>query len=139
MSRLRTYAPMKRTAKPWPTAAPQITRQTPTSFTAVFSGPAPGVDPVYAAVDARSEGRCEVDLGARCPKPAQDHHHTRKPRRRFHDPDHVIAICRTHHDRCDFPYARGRLVIRGLGAGVFECAIVTAPDKFTYRHQEGTQ
>lgn len=98
--------------------------------------PTLGTDPVYVMVDARSDGRCEVNLGARCPKAAQDHHHTVKPRRSHHTPDLVIAICRGHHERCDWPYKRGRLVIRGLGGGVFECAILTASDKFDLRRSE---
>ena len=129
MSRLRTYAPMQRAPKP---KVPGLVIPGFKEALDALLGPE---DPVYAAVDQRSEGRCEVDLGARCQKPMQDHHHTRKPRRQHHTVDEVIAICRTHHNRVDWPYARGRLVIHGLGGGVFEYAIVTAPDKFTYRRR----
>lgn len=111
MSRLRTYAGMK--------LRPVLT---------------PLVLAVYAVVDARADGRCEITLdGERCRKAGVDHHHTVKPRRSHHTADEVIRICRGHHDKCEYPYARGRLVVRPLGDGRFECAVVSSADKFTYR------
>jgi hypothetical protein len=96
----------------------------------------PAMLAVYALVDARADGRCEVVLnGQRCRKAAVDRHHTVKPRRSHTTSDEVMAVCRTHHERCDYPFARGRLQTTPLGDGRFACAIVTAPDKFTYRQQ----
>lgn len=90
---------------------------------------------VYVLVDQRSEGRCEAfgydyDMAAgvvvaRCPKRATDHHHCVKPRRSHHDPDQIVHLCRAHHDRCDWPYQRGRLVVTPLGGGRFTFAILT--------------
>mgnify|MGYP001597194684 FL=1 len=115
MGRLRTYAPMRR-------SRPALTRE------------------VASEVSWRSGGHCEVVLQdvagvvARCRKWAQDYHHVQKRSQRGQDdPDNVLAICRDHHDRTDWPYPRGRLVIRVLGQGRFESAIVTAPDKFAVR------
>ena len=48
----------------------------------------------------------------RCPKRARDHHHLVKPRASNHVPWLVVAMCRDHHDRCDWPYQRGRLCFR---------------------------
>lgn len=115
MTRLRSYAPI---AKP--------------------SRPDAAFQKVYAQVDQRSEGRCEVVLdGEQCKKAAVEHHHTIKPRASHHAPELVIHICRGHHDRCEWPYKRGRLVIVAHG-GAFFCGIVTAPDKFTYRQTAPT-
>jgi hypothetical protein len=139
MSRLRTYAAMKRSRAPrvkrsksdplrgvWTSGLRVAQRMLIEAWTAS--------DPVYVVVDARAKGYCEVILdGARCRKRAVDHHHVSKPRRSFHDPDHVMAICRSHHDRVDFPYQRGRLLTLPLGDGKFQCRIAYAADKFTYR------
>jgi hypothetical protein len=93
-------------------------------------------DPVYDAVDARAGRLCEVVLdGGRCPRLWQEHHHTVKPRASHHTPRYVMAICRWHHDAVDRPFKRGRLLTVPNGDGSFRCAIVTAPDKFTYRHR----
>jgi len=83
----------------------------------------------------RSEGNCEVVLeGVRCRRVPQDHHHVQKRSQGGSETaDNVLAICRDHHDRTDWPFKRGRLVIRPLGRGRFECAIVTAPDKFALK------
>lgn len=99
----------------------------------------PSMLDVYALVDARADGRCEVVLdGERCRKAGVDHHHTVKPRRAHTTPDEVIRICRAHHDKCEYPYARGRLQILPMVDGQFECRVITAPDKFTYRQQGET-
>jgi len=97
---------------------------------------------VYDAVDARSGKRCEVVLRVGeytwlpCWKPAPDRHHTKKPRRSFHDPRWIVALCRRHHEMCDAPYAKGRLLIHPNGDGTFRCDIVTAPSKFAYREAQ---
>jgi hypothetical protein len=84
-------------------------------------------------VNQRSEGRCEfripceglvaVDNMPRCPKRATDHHHLLKPRRSHHTPDQIVHLCRDHHDRCEWPFKRGRLVITQRGGGRFAFAI----------------
>lgn len=112
MSRLRTYTPLRAKARPG------LSRE------------------VQSELFWRSDGRCEVVLvGLRCIRRAQDPHHVQKRSQGGSDTaDNLIAMCRDHHDRTDFPYPRGRLVIRPLGQGRFECAIVTAPDKFAVRN-----
>lgn len=95
-------------------------------------------------VFARAGGRCEVEFtvlsesfSIRCNRSAVDHHHVQKRSQGGDDTlDNVIALCREHHDRTDWPYKRGRLVIRSLGQGRFECAIVTATGKFALRTLE---
>ncbi len=94
---------------------------------------------VYQLVDARSAGRCEftaeswVPAPVRCPRPARQHHHVMKPRRAHHDPDHVVHLCLPHHERCEWPYQRGRLVVDPEGAGAFRFRVLYAPDKFSLR------
>jgi len=92
---------------------------------------------LQSALFWRSDGRCEVVLvGLRCIRRAADPHHVQKRSQGGAGSfDNTIAICREHHDRTDWPYQRGRLVIRPLGEGRFECAIVTAPDKFAVRDE----
>lgn len=111
MSRLRTYAPLRAKSRP------PISRE------------------LQSALSWRSDGRCEVVLvGLRCIRRMQDYHHVQKRSQGGADtPDNILAICRMCHDRTDWPYHRGRLVIRPLGQGRFECAIVTAADKFQAR------
>lgn len=92
---------------------------------------------ISGPVDARSGDRCEVVIdGSRCRARVWDFHHTVKPRESNNTPEKVIAICRNHHDRVDWPYKRGRLQILPVGDGTFSCAIVTSPDKFTYRQAQ---
>lgn len=83
---------------------------------------------IYAEVDRRSGGRCEI-----CDRKATDHHHCLKPRKTYHTASLVIHLCRPHHERVEAPYWTGRLVIAPLGAGRFRYEIVTAPDKFAVR------
>lgn len=89
---------------------------------------------VYRLVDERSGGRCEVNLTPdprlRCTKLGTDHHHLLKPRRSNHDPDKIVHLCHHHHDRCEWPYKRGRLVI---GWPTFTFHIRYAADKFDAR------
>ena len=134
MSRLRTYAPMKRISNK--KRATRQYRAATAGVDVLVGAQVIGNDPVYIVVGLRSEGRCEVTIdGARCPKRQQDHHHTVKPRESHHAPEYVMAICRAHHARVDWPYKRGRLLTVPNGDGTFRCAIVTAPDKFTYRRE----
>ncbi len=108
MSRLRSYAPLR------PSIPRVLSRE------------------VQSELAWRSENHCEVILdGVRCPRWAQEPHHVQKRSQGGPDTsDNVIAICRDHHERTNWPYKRGRLVIRPLGQGRFACALVTAPDKF---------
>jgi len=87
---------------------------------------------VYAAVDARAKGRCECGCGRR----GEEHHHTRKPRRSFHTPEYVVLLSKVCHNRCDWPYATGRLVVTPLGAERFDFRIVTAANKFAAREAQ---
>lgn len=129
MGRLRSYARLKRQSD-------KVKRE------------APDFRAVYLDVDRRSEGMCEVwqrrdEDGAliRCTHRAHDHHHLFRPRRSFHDAQHVLAICRADHDRTEWPYARGRLVYIGSWPGkpyegverIFLFQIMTAKDKFAVR------
>ena len=131
MSRLRTYAPLSRRSQK------------------VVKGE-PDFRAVYRLVDQRSEGRCEVQIFPdleglcqppglailfRCRRRASDHHHLYKPRRSHHDPALIVHLCRHHHDRCAWPFKRGRLVI-SRQAGTFQFAIRFASEKFTAREEE---
>jgi len=94
---------------------------------------------VYRAVDKRSDGICEFSLlpdygdAIRCKRRATDHHHLYKPRRSHHEKDLVVALCRVHHERCEYPYKRGRLVIL-LVNGRHHFALRFASDKFAARN-----
>ena len=100
---------------------------------------------VYAEVDRRSEGRCEWEdhehpslspgpaFAVRCGWRATDHHHTQKPRRSRHTAALIIHLCRHHHARCDWPYARGRASIVAMMDGRFSCMILTSADKFAWQ------
>ena len=110
----------------------------------------------YAAVKARvwtrAQGRCEVVLeghvptgeeelraGWRCPVPARDPHHV-VPRSAGgrETENNLIAICGWHHGRVAWPYRDGRLVIRPLSQGRFDCRLVFAQDKFEARRLSPT-
>lgn len=114
---------------------------------------APEYRSVYEVVDARSGGRCEVNFtleyilagkaadlvkpGAkgfdlRCRYRAVDHHHLYKPRRSNHEPDLIVHLCRRHHERCEWPYQKGRLCI-SLENGVHRFQIRFAADKWAAR------
>lgn len=97
-------------------------------------------DAVYRQVDSRSDGQCEFQLPyvasglprfLRCRDRAMDHHHCIKPRASHHDANLIVHLCRGHHDRCDWPYLRGRLVVTPLGQGRFDFSI-----RFS-AHQQG--
>ena len=119
MSTLRTYGPIARRS--------EKVKAAETAYQAV-----------YRLVDARSDGRCEFsqipEWGPllRCTRPARDHHHLYKPRRSHHDSALIVHLCRFHHERCEWPYHRGRLVI-SLRAGQFVFAFLFAADKFALR------
>jgi hypothetical protein len=130
MSKLRVYAPMRRTSEKVDKAR--------ADFRAV-----------YAVVDARSDGRCEFvqipEWGPvlRCTHQARDHHHLLRPRRSNHHPNLIVHLCRFHHDRTEWPYKRGRLVVgfKGHGIGVrseFTFAIKFAADKFALSEPKAT-
>ena len=115
VTRLHTYAPMRRMSR---------TRQRQE----------PDFQAVYRLVDQRSEGRCEVELALRCGKRATDHHHLVKPRRSHHQPELIVHMCRAHHERCAWPFKRGRLVwLFPEGGQMREFAIRYASDKFAAR------
>ena len=48
-----------------------------------------------------------------------------------HDLDRLVALCRPCHERTDARYAKGRLVVRPLGAGQFACEIVQRASRWT--------
>jgi len=82
-------------------------------------------DRVKTLIRIRSGGRCEVVVdGHRCVRDAKDGHHVVK---RSQGGDGsvqgVIDVCRPCHDRTDFPYYLGRLVIRALGHQRFACEV----------------
>jgi hypothetical protein len=102
---------------------------------------------VYKAVRIRSGGRCEVNLlptegprenlepmdSFRCKLAAKDRHHVIKPRSSNTTVDSVVDLCRQHHDRCEWPYAKGRLVITPLGNQRFRYTVKYASDKWAMR------
>ena len=73
-----------------------------------------------AEVFARQGGRCLV-----CPRRIAEYHHVRKRAAGGADtPDNVVGLSRDCHRRADWPYAKGRLCIVALGAGVFTSGIL---------------
>lgn len=112
MGRLRTYGYMHQRSKKLRAEEPEF-------------------QAVYAQVDARSEGRCEVVLdGERCKRQATEHHHLMKPRRSNHAPWLIVHLCREHHDRTVWPFKRGRLVIHPVERPGSRYAIRFASDKY---------
>lgn len=81
---------------------------------------------VYAEVDARSGGWCEISI---CTRRAVEHHHCRKPRASYHAAALILHLCREHHRMADAPYAAGRLLARNAATGI-AWAIVRRRDKF---------
>lgn len=125
MSRLRSYARMGKRSQKVTAAEPDFRR-------------------VYAAVDLRSDGRCEVvivptplnwPVDSRCPRRATDHHHLVKPRRQNHAADKIVHVCRGCHDRMDWPYARGRFCFLAAKGGRFIFRVLFASSKFALRGQ----
>ena len=82
---------------------------------------------VYAEVDARSRGLCE--LAAICQRRATEHHHCRKPRASHHASALVLHLCARCHRLADAPYAAGRLITRPAAEGI-AWAIVRRRDKW---------
>ena len=118
---MRTYGPMKRRS--------EKVKDGEAEFQAV-----------YRLVDQRSEGRCEFTQAPewgppdRCLRRATDHHHILKPRRSHHDEALIVHLCRVHHDRCEWPYQRGRLIVTAHPMpGRFLFAIRFASGKFAAR------
>ena len=98
---------------------------------------------VYAMVDARSEGWCEIRephdgmRGWPVRHAAEDHHHLFKPRRSFHQPRNILHICRAAHEEFDKPYALGRRVVTGWDAarGIYRTEVITAVNKWVAREK----
>jgi hypothetical protein len=86
----------------------------------------PDWNAVYAEVDARSDGRCELAI---CSRRASEHHHCRKPRASHHTAALVLHLCRDHHRMAEAPYRAGRLVTRPTALGI-GWAIVRQRDKW---------
>lgn len=125
MSRLRTYHAMKRKSDK------------------TVQGEAQFLE-VYRAIDQRSGGRCEYvpleEPRLRCTYRAADHHHLYKPRASHHREDAIVHLCRHHHERCEWPYKRGRLVVESVGIGPthrFLFTIRYGADKFSVRREDG--
>ena len=118
MSRLRNYAPMKRQSEK---KSAEVARDVT----------------VHRWVRMRSGGSCEVTLNyERCRKLARDQHHVQKASQGgLTTAENLIDICRDHHDRTDWPWNRGRLVIVAHGDETFTSAVRYAPDKFQARGQ----
>ena len=91
---------------------------------------------IYAEVDARSGGWCELGGSSGQPPPwtcmrrATEHHHCRKPRASHHTAALVLHLCREHHRMADAPYRSGRLVTRPTASGI-AWAILRRRDKWS--------
>lgn len=87
---------------------------------------------VYAQVDQRSGGWCELDDHGR--HRAREHHHLRKPRASYHDPRLILHVCRAGHREFDRPYVQGRRVPTVFDPilGRYRTAVVTAADKWAH-------
>lgn len=87
---------------------------------------------VYAEVDARSDGFCEVH--ARRHR-ATEHHHLFKPRQRFHEARFILHVCRAGHREFERPYRAGRRVPTEYDPVLerFRTVLVVAPDKWAAR------
>lgn len=125
---MKRRTPLKRTGR-LPRESARVKREK-----AAFAG-------VYAEVDRRSGGRCEVvvDL-ARCPRAGVEHHHLAKPRRAHHTVGEVLLVCKPCHRQMDAPYEKGRLCYKGsIVVDPWEhfCFVIFyATDKFTARTLE---
>lgn len=63
-----------------------------------------------------------------------DGHETRKPRTRYWlNRNYVVMLCRACHERCEWPYAKGRLMIPGTRDTGWGFYLQFAPDKFAAR------
>ena len=92
-------------------------------------------DKAKRTVLLRAKGWCEA-----CRRRAvlDVHHVTKRSQGGEHDPDqNLIALCRTCHDRTDWAFSAGRLVIEPLGEGKFHCEVVFARDKWEAREARG--
>ena len=100
-----------------------MNRSKPLRRTALSRGKDRGVPPkVRALVRQRSRDMCEVGSSSDAPAAkcteqysswwvdfAKDLHHLVK-RPRLHEPWALVHLCRRHHEMCEGPYAKGRLV-----------------------------
>lgn len=86
----------------------------------------PDWNAVYAEVDARSGGWCELTI---CVRRATEHHHCRKPRSSNNRSTLVLSLCREHHRMAEAPYRSGRLVTRPTATGI-AWAILRRRDKW---------
>lgn len=87
---------------------------------------------VYAQVDARSEGRCEIEGHEHR---ATEHHHLFKPRALFHEARYILHVCSAGHREFEQAFAKGRRVLTAYDPtlGRYWTRLVTAPDKFAAR------
>ena len=87
---------------------------------------------VYAQVDLRSGGRCEIEGHEHR---ATEHHHLFKPRALFHEARYILHVCRAGHREFERAFAKGRRVptVYDRALGRYWTRIVTAPDKFAAR------
>ena len=80
----------------------------------------PRLKAMREAVLARAAGRCE-----HCRRTTElDVHHCVKRSQGGADTSHNgIALCRLCHERTDWPYGKGRLIVKPLGNGRFDCGL----------------
>ena len=112
-SALRRRIPLRRGSRLRPLSAKRRTRW-------------PDWTAVYAEVDARSGGWCELTI---CARRATEHHHCRKPRASQHRAVLILHLCREHHRMAEAPYRAGRLVTRPQADGI-GWAILRRHDKW---------
>lgn len=88
---------------------------------------------LVARIFARQRQRC-----AFCGRARQlDPHHVLKRSRGGPDhEDNIVGLCRVCHDRTDWPFAKGRLLIVALGGGFFAHSLIFAKDKWAHALQE---
>ena len=90
-----------------------------------------------AAVAARAGWRCEHPACRTARGPFDLHHVVKRSQGGGDLADNTVYLCggpRTGascHERTDWPYAKGRLVITPTGNGTFLFDIITKPDKFS--------
>jgi len=87
-------------------------------------------DRVRQAVLNRDGRRC---IFCRSTRRLELHHVTKRSQGGPHVEDNLVTLCHDCHARTDWPYAKGRLVVRALGGGGFDARIEMAPDKWAAR------
>lgn len=78
----------------------------------------------------REGRRCWWCRDSRC-RPLDPHHVVKRSQGGADSRENIVVLGRPCHNRTDWPFDRGKLVIRALGGEQFVGAIVTAPDKAT--------